>query len=129
MKTRQEIEHFLAHCYGSDSPYIKSALWNGLVFTQSIDVLREIADCYWLVDAIASYRRTEPFQVWTLKVADGSAVLTMREDDGQPELVRQEIEYTDFPLPEIELWCEQGGYGTCEEDWTQCMVLMIPTER
>lgn len=129
MHTKQEIEQFLSQCYGSDAPYTKHSLFVGLVFTDAVRHLREMADCYWLIDAIASYRRKDDFQVWTLKVNDDkSAVLTMGDGNDNEE-VRQEMNYTDFPLPEIQFYVEPGGYGTCEADWTPCLVLMLTTER
>lgn len=128
METRQEIEKFLSQCYGSDAPYTKHSLFKDLVFTDSIRQLREIADCYWLVDAIASYRRTEEFQVWTLKVENERGILVMEDGNGNI-LITQELEYTNFPLPEITFYVEKGGYGTCAEDWTPCLVLMLPSER
>lgn len=126
MKTAAEIESGMAHQIGTTS-YTKHALWPKLVMTDGIIWLREAADCYWLIDAIASYRRTEEFQVWELKKTGSSAVLTMKEDSGQPELVRQEIEYTDFPLDEIKFFVQLGGYGTPEK-WTPAMVLMLTNE-
>jgi hypothetical protein len=37
-------------------------------------------------------------ECWTLEVKDRAAVLTMQEDTGRPNIVRQEkIRYTDFP--------------------------------
>ena len=59
---------------------------------------------------------------------DKSAVLTMKEDSNTPELVRQEIPYTDFPLDNIKFYVELGGYGSME-DWTTCQVLMLRSER
>jgi hypothetical protein len=50
-----------------------------------------------------------PFQVWTLHVNDDrSAVVEMREDDGEPALVSQRIEYTDFPLRAFTLYAVDG---------------------
>jgi hypothetical protein len=46
-----------------------------------------------------------------LQVENGSAVLTARKDSGLPALVTQEIEYTDFPLDEIEIWAGDNGEG------------------
>ncbi len=133
MKTVAEIKNFIAGCYGSDGPYIKHGLSKRLVFTQSVSTIREMADCYWLVDLIASYQHkllTQPFQVWMFKCNTELHLGTMTCEDGNGnELVRQEIEYTDFPLDEFELWCELGGYGTSEHDWTEAMVLMFKTER
>jgi len=85
-----------------------------------------------LLDAIASYQRTEPFQVWILTVTekDGrrSAILTMQEDSGTPNLVTQEFDYTDFPLENIMFYVEPGCHGS-EHHYTGCMVLMLPSER
>ena len=99
--------------------------------------LARTARCHWLIDAIASYqpglsRRVSQFsgelgiefQIWFLRVNTeaSTAVLTCHEDwdeenpGAYPEIVRQEIPYTDFPLPEIKLYCENR-------------VLMLPTER
>jgi len=132
MKTKQAIQDFLAQCYGSDSPYIKHSLVKRLVFTESIRVLREMADCFWLVDAIASYQpelTKQTFQVWKFTCNTELKMGTLTCEDGNGnELVRQEIEYTDFPLDEITLWAELGGYGSME-DWTEAMVLMVPSER
>jgi hypothetical protein len=128
MKTVQQILSGIAHSTGT-SKYIKSRLWGHLVFTDGVDALRNNADAFWLVDAIASYKRKEPFQVWDLTVdtKKHTAVLTMKEDSDQPELVRQEIEYTDFPLDNIRFFVQEGGYGT-EENWTPCLVLMLTNE-
>jgi hypothetical protein len=58
---------------------------------------------------VGSYQyklRGIPFQVWTLTVnEDHTARVTMREDDGQPTKVRQELPYTDFPLREFSWYC------------------------
>lgn len=93
-----------------------------LLYTDGVEFLAENADCYWLIDAIASYQpqlksqRLREFQVWTLTVKDRSAILTCREDSDCEPVVTQEIEFTDFPLPEIKLWVENG-------------VLLLPSER
>ena len=82
---------------------------NFLCYTDGVQYLAERAGSYWLIDAIASYKRKEPFQVWRLKVKeDKSAVLTMQEDSGQPVKVRQDIPFTDFPLSEITLCLIDG---------------------
>jgi hypothetical protein len=44
-------------------------------------------------------------QFWRLKVnADKSAVLTCVADSGEPPVVTQQIDLTDFPLQEVEIW-------------------------
>jgi hypothetical protein len=132
MKTATEIRNFLSQCYGSDGPYIIHSLVKRLVFTQTVGQIREMADCFWLIDLIASYQyklKTEEFQVWKFVCDTKSKKGIMTCEDGNGNnLVKQEVNYTDFPLDELTLWAELGGYGS-EENWTPAMVLMVPSER
>lgn len=86
---------------------------------------------YWLMDAIASHQpkalkdeRLREIQFWKLTVTekDGrkSAVLTCRADSGETPAITQRIEYTDFDLPEIDLWV-----GPVDER-TYC--ILLPSE-
>ncbi len=129
MKTVAKINSNMAQAIGT-TRYIKH-FTGCLVFTDGVDQLREDADCHWLVDAIASYQPKHKgvnFQLWELVVnPDKSAVLTMKEDTNTPILVRQEIDRTDFPLENITFYVELGGYGS-PENWTPCMVLLLPSE-
>lgn len=110
MITQSELNNFT----GTEN-YYKHPL-SKCVFTDGVRYLAEEAEAYWLIDAIFSYRRKEPFQIWRLEVIPkAGAVLTMREDSAAPVLVRQEIEYTDFPMPVVELWLIDG-------------VLILPSE-
>ena len=114
MLTQSQLEQFT----GTEQYYF-NPMYRWLRYTDGVRFMAQEGGAYWLLDAIASYKRQEPFQVWRLDVrSDGrirEATLTMREDSGQPELVRQEIEYTDFPLMQIELWLIDG-------------VLILPSE-
>jgi hypothetical protein len=84
--------------------YYRHSIGQG-VYTDGVQYLAEKAGAHWLVDAVFSHRRREPFQIWTLKKnADDSAVLTMQEDSGECAKVRQKIPYTDFPLDQISLY-------------------------
>ncbi len=85
-------EHYYKHWFG------------GYVYTDGVKYTEEVGKCSWLINAIFSYRRTEPFQIWTLDKIGSKAVLTMKEDSNTPELVRQEIGYTDFPIDSIKLY-------------------------
>ena len=80
---------------------------------------------FWLMDAIASYQGEKKltrhsFQTWRLIVtpeSEGksrSAVLTCGERIEMP-IVRQEIEFTDFPLDEITLYARGTNLnqGSC----------------
>ena len=123
MKSIIEIQKNMAHATGSMS-YTKH--WLGLILTDGIIQLREDADCFWLVDAIASYKRKEEFQLWELEtnLKEKSAVLTMKTDTNNPELVRQEIEYTDFPLKKIQFYVQLGSI----DGINPCYVMMLPSE-
>ncbi len=98
----------------------------GIQYTDGVQFLADNADCYWLIDAIASYQtvlRVNPrlfdFQFWELKVADTgdfrSAVLICADGDSEVSIITQRIEHTDFPLPSIHLYVERG-------------VLLLPSE-
>lgn len=82
-----------------------------ITYTDGAQHVAETGGAYWLLDAIVSHQcvhsvRNEPFQVWTLKVEeDRSAMLSCKDGDGYVVAV-QKIAYTDFPLPEIELWLQ-----------------------
>jgi hypothetical protein len=113
-KEIKRFEEGLTGFYGTEA-YHKLTL-TPLNCTDGVKYLAENGNCFWLIEAIASYRRKEPFQVWKLKVGDRqSAVLTMREDTDSPVLVEQKFDWTDFPLPEIKLWLIDG-------------VLLLPSE-
>jgi hypothetical protein len=59
--------------------------------------------------------RAEAFQVWTLNVAADRTATATAADGNDRVIVRQEIEFTDFPLSEIKLYLTDG-------------VLLLPSE-
>jgi hypothetical protein len=81
-----------------------------VLFTDGAKYVADHGGAYWLLDEIAIIQpydarvAAEEFQVWTLKVReDRTAILTC--DDGNCNIVfSKEIEFTDFPLPQITLW-------------------------
>jgi hypothetical protein len=85
-----------------------------LVYTDGVKFLCENADCYWLLDLIASYqdsaevRRDEMLrnmQFWTLKVdLENKKGVAICERDTDDVAFSQDIPYTDFPLKEIKLY-------------------------
>ena len=81
------------------------------LLTDGTKYLAEEAECFWLMIAIASYLNTnidDHFACATLTVKDSSAVLKL--DDGNGFVfATQDIEYTDFPLDEIKLFCCYDG--------------------
>ena len=94
---------------------------NAPVITDGVKVMIDMCEAYWLVNHIASYQmepkiRNEEFQVWELeRRQDDTATLTCDDGNGRI-LLSDEINYTDFPLPEgIKLYLDNG-------------VLLLPSE-
>lgn len=96
----------------------------GICYTQGVKYLANKAQAYWLLDAIASHQTKQllsqpalrDFQLWQLTVSsDKSAVLICQEDSDTEPVVKQEIEYTDFPLGFVKLYLIQK-------------VLLLPSE-
>lgn len=106
MKTPEQIKEDLIQFTGTEH-YYKNPF--GIVFTDGIKYLADECQSYWLIDIVASYQfepkvKEQEFQVYKLKVnEDRTAILTI-EDGNYNEIAKQEIEFTDFPLDEIELW-------------------------
>ena len=91
------------------------------VLTDGAMYLAEQARCVWLMYAIASHLHRnigDTFCVAKLSVNDTRAVLTLDDGNGNVYAV-QEIEYTDFPLNQIKLYCCFDG-----EHW----VIMLTSE-
>jgi hypothetical protein len=91
------------------------------ILTDGTKYLAEQAQCFWLMTAVASHLPKhfhDYFAVAELKVVGNSATLIL--DDGNGNVfARQSIEYTDFPLSEIKLYCSFD-----EEFW----VIMLTSE-
>lgn len=91
------------------------------LLTDGTKYLAEQAECFWLMTAVASHlpeHFDDQFAVANLFVKGSSATLTL--DDGNDVVfAKQSIEFTDFPLPEIKLYCCYDG-----ETW----VIMLPSE-
>jgi len=97
---------------------------SGFKYTDGVQYVANEAGAYWLLDKILFLMREKKFQTtalqeytfWTLKVdlEKKSGVLTADDGNGK-EIHREEIEYTDFPEPEIKVWFEYG-------------VLILPSE-
>lgn len=129
--TAQEIRNHLDQ-YTCTEAYHRHQLVDPrlLVFTDGAVGAAELMKCWWLLDIIASYQydRTlralvdaRHFVVWRITVVDGEGIVSAHEDwDNQhpeefPPVIKQKIEYTDFPLPEFYLW-QEGN------------VLLLPSE-
>lgn len=112
MLSADEILSKLQNFHGCEVPYYRTIAGIQVTYTDGIKCLQEIADCYWLIDAIASYQTSEfksvdYLQFWHLSVnlEEKSALLNCDDGNGNIRL-SQPIEYTDFPLPEIKIWVD-----------------------
>jgi hypothetical protein len=123
-----EIEVQLHQCSGTEAYH--RHLFNRLKYTDGVMLMAERCGAFWLIDAIASYQGganlknihkvcggPDGHQFWILTVdrsgPSPSAVLTCSRDinrSGTPNevVVRQVIEYTDFPLDRIVLYVANG---------------------
>jgi hypothetical protein len=125
--TPETLQSDLAQFTGSEH-YYRHGLNRNFMHTDGVNYLAEKAGAYWLIDLIASHQlsrkvRAEPFQLWTLTLTgkkNPMAVAECRADTDAPVLARQEIEFTDFPLKSIKLYCVDGGGGR--------KILMLPSE-
>lgn len=104
-----------------------------VIYTPGVQFLAERAGAYWLLDVIASYIGTSTMnaaieadprlgemQFWRLEVhSDATATVLCRADSGEPEAIRQDIPFTDFPLEHADIWAAFDG-----EHWT----LYLPSE-
>lgn len=107
-----ELTALLAHCYCSENYW---AHWTKrLVYTDGVKCLADNAEAYWLVDIVASYQgqhpaKNEPFQCWVLSRRTGTAfVIEMNDGRTKNAMIRQEIEFSDFPLDTITLYLCDG---------------------
>lgn len=108
--TAQDLSQFT----GSENWY-RHNLNTDILYTDGARYVAETAGAYWLLDEIALANafkpevKAEEFQLWTLtrhKTDDGA---TLDCGDGNGKTVySKEIEYTDFPLATIKLYCTDG---------------------
>jgi hypothetical protein len=92
------------------------------LLTDGTKYLAEAAECFWMMDAIASHLceigTVDWFVLVRVEVTEGRAVMIYEDGNGR-EHARQEIPYTDFPLPSITLYA-------CWDQ--QHWVIMLPSE-
>jgi len=132
IERREQVAHELHTALdqfsGTEGYHRLSPLHGRLVATDGVKYLCEQAECYWLLDAIASWQhkalrdpKLREMQFWTLQVNDDrTAILTVARDAGDIAF-HQDIEFTDFPLPEVKIWVGPGGPS-------DTFVAMLPSE-
>jgi hypothetical protein len=92
------------------------------LLTEGTKYLAEQAECFWMMDAIASHLAeigtTDWFVAVKTTVTDAKALMVYEDGNGH-EHARQEIPYTDLPLAAITLYACWDG-----QHW----VIMLPSE-
>lgn len=98
----------LAYFTGTEA-YYKFNIFSPLVLTDGTKYLADKAGAYWLMDEIAFANKlpnvkAQYFQVWKLEVQGSKATLSCEDGNDNPVFAKP-IDFTDFPLPEITVWC------------------------
>lgn len=101
-----EIENGLAQFIGTEGYHIFSILFRNTVLTDGARWLAEKAGAFWLMDIIGSIERlVKDEEFVSVKLVCHEIGATFTADDGNGNILyTQEIEHTDFPLPEIQLF-------------------------
>ena len=92
------------------------------LLTDGTKYLAEGAECFWMMDAIASHLSEIGTKDWFVQVrmtVNGNRATMIYENGNGSEHARQEIPYTDFPMHAISLYACWDG-----EQW----VIMLPSE-
>jgi hypothetical protein len=124
METAERIREALAQQTCTENHWAVFPHNDEFRITDGVKVMAEMCEAFWLVTAIFSWQskkkvKFESFQVWELSFIDkenpNKAVLTC-EDGNNKRLASQQIDYTDFPLPEgVKLFLDNG-------------ILLLPSE-
>jgi len=92
------------------------------LLTDGTKYLAEEAECFWMMDAIASHLSeigTDDWFVQVRMIVQRQQTTMIYEDGNGKEHARQEIPFTDFPMPSVSLYACWDG-----EHW----VIMLPGE-
>lgn len=94
-------------------------------YTEGVRYLALEAGAYWLIQLIAGFQKDkrlkekweilQDFQLWKLTVNEDKSAILYCEDGNSNVILSHKIEYTNFPMPEIKLFCEH-------------QVLLLPSE-
>lgn len=113
--------------FTGDLVRIRHPLNRKVIYTPGVKHVAEAGQAYWLIDAIASWIGSEEFQAaeqiderisemhfWTFEKSWSNAgLLTARADSPEQPFIVQPIDFTDFPLPRIDIWAAyDGSYWT-----------------
>ncbi len=106
------LESQLAQFTGTENYYRFSPINPNLVMTDGVKYLAEKAECFWLLDIIASLDyvpscRNQPFMTCRFK-KEGDAGTFTADNGNKKVLYTQEIPYTDFPIDSVSVYVIDG---------------------
>jgi hypothetical protein len=114
MATKTLTAADLVQFTGSENWY-RHGLNRDILYTDGAQYVAEAGGAYWLLDEIALANRyerrvkAEEFQVWTLTRNSTGNGATLDCGNGNGNTVySKRIEFTDFPLEAVKLYCECG---------------------
>lgn len=106
---KQELETILAYASMGTNGYFFNRLYRQFRYTSGVKSVGEIAGAYWLIFEIFGFNTTKKGkendgQVWKLTVNEDESATLKCIGAYDVVLFEKEIQYTDFPLKEINLW-------------------------
>lgn len=107
--TKHTLTHSELAQFTGTTVWFRHSLAKNVHYTEGVRYVAEKGGAYWLIDLIAfgqseALVRAEPFQLWVLKVRENRTAHFSCEDGNGKEVLSILIEYTDFPLDEIQLY-------------------------
>ena len=113
-QTKHKLESDLSNFNCTENYFLQPTF--GYLYTDGVQYLAQECKAYWLLDAIWSYQKTKLFlkdealksiQFWKLKVdlEKCKGVLICERDEGDI-VITQKLDYTDFPLKEIQIYVQ-----------------------
>lgn len=128
MMQSKELFENLSQFYGTEAYYYWSILFPKCVLTDGVKYLADNAECYWMIDTIASHipsashkdERCKDIQFWKFKKGTpGNPHKLTCEADTDQVVITKDFYSTDFPLDEITIYVQWNG-----KYW----VFMLPSE-
>lgn len=132
MTEKHTLNHEDLKSFTGDLERYRHPLVRRVIYTPGVKFVAEHGGAYWLIDELAFYiadaafvkackrdPRIRDIHFWSLKVADQRGTLAARVDSDVEPFYTKQIEYTDFPLDQIDVWAAYDG-----EHWT----LYLPSE-
>ena len=116
------------HRFTGSESFFRHWCNRAFLYTEGAQCVAEQGQAYWLIDELALANQyqpevtREPFQQWTLTVADDHTATLACDDGNGGRVFGKTIEFTDFPLAQIEFFVCENEFGPGH------FTLMLPSE-